>query len=515
MNKQSLSNKICSLYLFLMFTIPLFIFNDYYYDITITKYKAFAYITSIFLLIILIVSVCLLIKQKRIHFDIKIIKKYFNTTDICVIVFAFICALSTMFSTYPSEAWDGSLGRYMGLFSMLLCVGIYFAVSRLYKLQQSILLIFLISIFFVELLGLLNYFSVDIFGFYDYVSDYQSNLYISTIGNVNFFAALACLSLPMCSVFYCVAKERLSTLIYFVLTAMNFVAVLISNSDGAHIATVVLLLTLGIYTMKQYDYFKKYLHLLAIYFVSAKVLGCITIQTGTGHYLHTVSSVLAYHPFIYVFLIIIALVYIFMIWKKDIFKSDVNMKMLKRIFSYYIVIGSLLFLIILILYNMNVINIPLPYIENYLKFDHAWGTGRGEIWNMVLEAWNHQPFLQKIIGIGPDALRPVLFDFYQNADILAYDNAHNELIQYMVTTGILGVICYIGIHVSLIKHLFSYRYQEPFAFALLCMIVCYLIQSLFNIAQPITTPLLFMFLGISESFLRDEAKQRTESNEMK
>jgi len=83
----------------------------------------------------------------------------------------------------------------------------------------------------------------------------------------------------------------------------------------------------------------------------------------------------------------------------------------------------------------------------------------------------------------------------------------------MITTGILGVICYVGLNVTVIRSLFSHRYKEPFSFALLCVVLCYFIQSLFNISQPITTPLFFIMLGIAQSFIREEAETESKSNQ--
>ena len=371
MKTENLVNKLCTIYLVLMFTIPLFIFNDYYYDITITKYKAFSYITLVSLLFIFITFIVLMIKKKAIKLNLKELSQHISKTDLCLILFVLTCIFSTVFSANSTEAWNGSLGRYMGLYSILLCAGSYFVVSRFYKLQQSILLVFLVSVFLVELLGVFHYFSVDVFGFYEYLSDYYGNLYISTIGNVNFFAALTCLSLPFGIVLYCAAKERLSNIIYFILTVMNYLAVFISNSDGAHIASVIMLIVIGLYAMSNYEYFKKYLQLLAAYIVSAKLLGLLTMQIGTGHFLHTISSVLAYHPSVYLILLTIGVIYSLLVYKKAVFMSEQNMKKIKSIFCKYVFIGFVLLLIIIILYNMEILK---PYMSD-IRFWNSYFDG--------------------------------------------------------------------------------------------------------------------------------------------
>lgn len=76
-----------------------------------------------------------------------------------------------------------------------------------------------------------------------------------------------------------------------------------------------------------------------------------------------------------------------------------------------------------------------------------------------------------------------------------------------MTTGIVGLLCYLSTLISSLKRLWIFIKKEPYAFAIAATMLCYFIQAIVNINQPITTPFLFMFLGIGESFIRQEQTQ--------
>ena len=82
------------------------------------------------------------------------------------------------------------------IFSLLCVIG-YLIISRGKKKTKKAVDIFLISTTLLHLLAVANFFSVDPFGFFTHLSDYQSAFFISTSGNINFYASIICLSLPI------------------------------------------------------------------------------------------------------------------------------------------------------------------------------------------------------------------------------------------------------------------------------------------------------------------------------
>ena len=83
-----------------------------------------------------------------------------------------------------------------------------------------------------------------------------------------------------------------------------------------------------------------------------------------------------------------------------------------------------------------------------------------------------------------------------------FDNAHNEYLNYLVTVGILGAAAYIAALVSLVVRCVKRCKDNAGILIVIVVVTSYCAQALFNIATPIVTPYLLVFLGIGEAYLR-------------
>ena len=111
-----------------------------------------------------------------------------------------------------------------------------------------------------------------------------------------------------------------------------------------------------------------------------------------------------------------------------------------------------------------------------------------------------------LIGTGPDTFGPVIKDVYRD-DMLkrhgsVFDNAHNEYLNYLVTIGALGVVSYITVIVSVLIRSVRRCKNNVWALIAILVIISYCSQALFNLATPIVTPYIFVFLGIGEAYIR-------------
>lgn len=92
-----------------------------------------------------------------------------------------------------------------------------------------------------------------------------------------------------------------------------------------------------------------------------------------------------------------------------------------------------------------------PY-ANLLYFNDAWGTHRGYNWSLVMRHMRDFPLFNQLFGTGPETygIFTGKYDYY---DMLAhfdeiYDSPHNEFLQYLFCTGILGFVGYYGFVLS-------------------------------------------------------------------
>ena len=91
---------------------------------------------------------------------------------------------------------------------------------------------------------------------------------------------------------------------------------------------------------------------------------------------------------------------------------------------------------------------------------------------------------------------------------LYFENAHNEYLQYLVTTGLLGVTAYLIMIGSGVVRTLKNGMRNPAMLAVGFAVLCYAVQGFVNISQTMTTPLFFVMIGLAESFNRRIKRER-------
>lgn len=158
----------------------------------------------------------------------------------------------------------------------------------------------------------------------------------------------------------------------------------------------------------------------------------------------------------------------------------------------------------------------LTGILKLFRFRDKWGTNRGGVWVRCMKLYAESDWRVKLFGFGPDLLKKPLGDAY-GAEIAAYcslsfNNAHNEYIQYLLTHGALGLAAYLTFAVGACASLFRRARKSAAAACLLAGSLAYLLHAAVNVNQPITTPLLFLFLSASVSAPAEPAPARKKAH---
>ena len=142
--------------------------------------------------------------------------------------------------------------------------------------------------------------------------------------------------------------------------------------------------------------------------------------------------------------------------------------------------------------------------------EDSFGNARGYIWKRSV--WNFKEFsiIQKVFGYGPNCFYQALQANY-GAEMLekyksAFYDAHNEILQFLTVSGILGVVSYMGMQISVIISGIQKKKNSSIAILSCVVVLSYMAQGLVNNPQVFTTPLLFLFLGIMENKIRNEEK---------
>ena len=115
--------------------------------------------------------------------------------------------------------------------------------------------------------------------------------------------------------------------------------------------------------------------------------------------------------------------------------------------------------------------------------------------------------MRKLFGYGQESLLSIMQGRYYDEMLMVtnkvYDNAHNELLQYLVTTGLLGMVSYIGLFISSVIYIFKRANKRVIANVCIVAMVGYFAQAIINISQPITTPFFFIFMALGLGYVSD------------
>ena len=216
-------------------------------------------------------------------------------------------------------------------------------------------------------------------------------------------------------------------------------------------------------------------------------------------------------PYIWMLAVCLLIVYV-LICRKAGEKSRLNM--IQYRYMGYLYAGILGFaiaitIVYIVLNTLEILPQSLRSHANYLLFDFEWGNGRGAIWHdsvmSFIEEFKTAP-LNALFGVGPDQFVHVLDEYVHEwlvlyTDKIAY-NAHNEWLNAFINYGLFGGIAYLGIFISAIVRFIKNREAAPAAFAVSVIIVAYLAHQMFGYQQFVSTPYIFMAIGIGEQAVR-------------
>lgn len=436
-------------------------------------------------------------------------------TDVFILAFIIIAVISHLFSDYKAvgekgDFWfyEGSLwgtsGWYMGLMTLLPLVGMYFAASRFLKYDRRIWIpvIFVSSLIF--LWGILNRYEI-----YPIEMEYQSSAFISSLGNINWFAGYESVIAPISFGLYFSSEKPLTKGILIVPVVIADLAILLNGSDSAVFGYCVMSVVLLLVSIGINGGFRRFLEL-QIMFTGAGLFICIEdlLFPGVKNYSSGFADVFckgASAVFFFCISVLLAVVCIVFEEKGKAVSKDAREK-LPIIVGIAVAILVALFVLLIIINTLS--KGVIAGTGSIFYFNGDWGSARGATFTTGVYTFEGMNFWKKLIGAGPDC-----FYFAQKDCTKAYDyavgyfdgsrltNAHCEFLTLLVNVGIFGALSFVGICAASIKSYVKRITDNPELIIFVLSIVYYLSNNLFSFEQVTSTPFLFLMLGIGGAAL--------------
>ena len=492
---------------------PLY-FRYYYFDILEAKYQFYYMVMIGMFAVCLLTAIAFLavdfLEYKLAHtrafgqaFSFKKLRAAMSPADWCLLLFLAVGVISTMQSRYVFEAFWGNEGRFTGLFLHLIYGVGFFLVSRLYRPKDWHMELFLLAAMAAMLFGITDYFQMDLLDFKKDISDYDRDTFMSTFGNINTYVTYVGIIFGCLSTLFVREKKVWKAALYYVSYLVAVTAMIMTNSDNAVLAMGMVFAFLPLAVFWKRQGIERYFLELAGFCACAWAVGQIsTAMEGRVIPLYGFFGVVihlkALLPAATACLCLGAGIHY--MGKKEVGCPDGGLG--KR---YVLAWGIFLILctaaLLFVLYDANWGGNAARYgaLSSYLHFSDEWGTYRGMIWRITLEAYGKQPLSHKLWGYGLDTFGLLVYPYQGETGRImgqVFDSAHNEYLQYLVTIGPIGFLAYLGFLASAIGSLLKNAFDQDWCLAIVFGVGCYLAQAILTINLPIVTPIMWMLLAV-------------------
>ena len=527
-------NALVTAFLLLMFAVfPLFVslyingqfpfihFDDGFVGIRHQKYYFFVAIAAMALIAELLLLLTRISGEKAERAEQKPLWKTLSFTDRSAIALALSCALSTLFSPYITLAFWGEMtlgsfavGRNNGLFLILLYVAVYFLLSRLYRFREVVFIALAASCSIVYLLTVLNGFYIDPLNMLAQFKDSQPGVYMeffSTIGNKNMLASFICVTLPVSFVMAVLTESIWKRILYLTAAALGSMAMIIGDSDSALLGSAVFLAVMLVVFARRPERLKRHFLSVTVMLGSVSLLRLFSsLMNDNYKELGDLTKGILFSVKLPLFAGIAAVVTILLYvldWKKPGF-------MLPK--AVPVILGALFggaaaaaFGVFLYFSAVDTAT-DLGSMEKLLRMNDAWGTHRGIMWLRSFKIFGEANIWQKLFGTGPDTFYFAFEPYFKELEEYgnsSTDAAHNEYINYLITIGVAGLAGYLAFVGSALVRGFQSAKRNPYVLACAAAVVAYLAQAVVNIALPISTPLMIIFVSLCEAFARQKKEE--------
>ena len=513
----------CFIYV-IFITMPLF-YTDLYFNISSDKWAFFTIASIIYVFLILALLLLDKTPESSVWFD------HLGLIEWTAVVFIATQILSTLLSVDKGESFIGASSRHHGLANYLIYILLLFIIRKQDINPKRLMPLLAFIGGFEGVFSTLQFLTFDLLGMYTGARKDSVLSFISTIGNINFFAGFLTMTTPLTIYLFISEKRVCMQIIYGICMVSQFAGGLACGADSFYLglfAGLFIMVFAGGLKLREYRRLPFALMLAGIcdyilskvssglrdkqYVFSASLkengAGPISVRNLSG-----ITAKLADLNFLRTFIFAMAAVYAIMVVVCELFpeekeedtkesmaigsNGDLPGNRFKIKNTQGIIVLSVCGAILLA--AMILVFVKPPFNDDF-------GTHRGFVWKLGIKDYKSMPLYRKIIGYGQETVLGVFngkyYDYMVSHQNVVYDNVHCEPLQYLITTGILGLAAYLtfigSVLTSLINRVKSDRSMNLF----LIPVFSYFIQSYVNIAQTAGTSIFFLIIALELNYMR-------------
>lgn len=514
-----IGQTILSLYFIVMAVVYPYYAPGGYLRIGEAKYIFFRNVTLAVMAAMLAVVLCTIIRRPGFLTDYY---HRMSVTDWSAYGYFVAVMLSYLTSAYKKEAFWGAEGWYMGTVMQMMLVLLYFFFSRYFVCRGGCLALWMLAAAGVFILGILNRYSI-----YPIVMEGQTPVFISTLGNINWFCGYWSVTAPIGITLYWCSEKRWQRAAAGLYSIVAMLAGVVQGSESAYLVFGAVFLALLLFSLHDVQRLYRWLEL-GMLFAAGCQLGRI-LRYLPGFRMNYGSDANRGGPLV----------------MERLTDSNVTLWVLGILLAGYAVLklwgrkkGVVIWIPIVVLVfciglwgrtmtggslhdeaDRSVSGQDMVFDEgrddSQIKwFSDDWGNGRGTAWNCSMEAYRGLDTLHKIFGVGPDCFAAYIYEVPVLAGRLVerfgnerLTNAHNEALSILINMGALGLLCYVGFVGSALVRYNKNAGRKPILYVCVICLLAYTVHNMVSFQQVLNTPYFFILLGMGEGILREDREK--------
>lgn len=445
-----------------------------------------------------------------------------SAIDICVLLYGLTVVISALCSDYGIVPWTGYQDWYMGAISQLLFVGIYFFVSRSYQGDPWPVYLWEIGFFAVMVLGFCSRLGLDPLGLMQGFNsgDWEYSHLISTLGNINWSCGYCSVALAMPVAGYLRGKAPVKWRLLYIVSVTGLLFLCVQGSDIGPVLAAVCLGVCLLWSRSNVEYFRRTLLLatgvafgMPCYNILVKLFGerALKAQPADGPGI----NMFGWGGWWLAGIVLAGLSVLLgrlIDWEASKRTCGLEENEIQRRDGKAAVKGLWLGMILAAV--ALTVTGGLWYLSRLISSE-GWTSGRGALWRLSWQGFLRGSWKQKFLGAGPDCFANYIYSAFAPLELpvveghwaqAVFANAHNQWLNHLINTGLLGLTCAVCVFGTSMK---QYRRYLPGILALFM----YGMNSLVSFQQVLSTPLLFLMLGLCEYTIRlDRHKKEKQSS---
>lgn len=511
---------VVDVYLIFIYCLLPLIYRNNYIDIQTYKYQAFRIVTLAAIIVLLFLYSLEKVLNKFSKNsaknkttgeknDNKSYRMYQLLPILFLLLFAAVLIISTVTSLWPHECWTGERGRLMGTEGLLLCIGGALAVAYRGRINRYMLWAFAAVNTVAAFIGILNFWGIDILKMYINLNPVQHSFFIGTIGNKNVTSNYLCLIAPAALGLFYLSKQKTERILLSVFSVSVVYYGFAASSDSFLLGCAGAALIMLCFSLTEHQNMLKFFNCCVLFYISAWLM---KLSLFIARVREIESPFLSNYPTEGLIpfclslktLIISGIVFIVLVIAEHYLlskKSQAAYRHVRKcVFLVLLAAGIVLAVLICVANRQTGSGFQESSVLRRLVIPDSFGSNRGYIWRKSIELFADSSIKQKIIGSGPGT-------FYYAADAAfgaemralygdPFIDAHCEFLQFLVTTGIVGVIGYFGAQISAVRVSLSNSVTRPSNIIFGAMILSFLFQGIVNNPTVFATPQMFAVLGL-------------------